>query len=403
MLSQGSIWPVACRVALPLALVSALVALAAAAAPAGARTAAFRPIEVNRHVVVFRVHGVKPDRILGAEAKLRREHARKSVERRVGVHRVRAAADHERLLKIRAPKRVRGGKLRVKLARRRGRDGPARPPDSTCSFDPATLTAPGCTSVFSDTGDRAGASAEWGRVDCASASRHSLIGGGDPHVTAAGAAQPSDQAHQLTVLDGDDVWGERCELGENWRPTAPMPAYEEGQRRLTMLSFRLPDSYPLANSDWQTVMQMKQAQPADNGGGTPVLALKASGGSWSLVQSTSPGSSDESRQLWSAPAATASWTRFVFDVTYSRDPGTGAVTVYADLNGDGDALDEGEQSATFSTYTLKLETSGGNDDGLAVGDSVPSLLRTGIYHSPAIPCPPPAGCASQVDNVQIVG
>ena len=75
MLSQGSIWPVACRVALPLALVSALVALAAAAAPAGARTAAFRPIEVNRHVVVFRVHGVKPDRILGAEAKLRRKHA----------------------------------------------------------------------------------------------------------------------------------------------------------------------------------------------------------------------------------------------------------------------------------------------------------------------------------------
>ncbi len=52
--------------------------------------------------------------------------------------------------------------------------------------------------------------------------------------------------------------------------------------------------------------------------------------------------------------------------------------------------------------TLKRETTGGTDDGIAPGESIPSHLRVGIYHNPAIACPPPSGCSTQVDNVQVV-
>ena len=44
------------------------------------------------------------------------------------------------------------------------------------------------------------------------------------------------------------------------------------------------------------------AEPAANGDGTPVLSLNAFNGRWRLMQSTSPGPSYNTRELWSAPA-----------------------------------------------------------------------------------------------------
>jgi hypothetical protein len=145
---------------------------------------------------------------------------------------------------------------------------------------------------------------------------------------------------------------------------------------------------------------MKQAQPAANGSGTPVLALRAYNGRWALMQSSSNEMSSDSREIWSAPATSEQWTRFAFDVHFSQDPSQGSIAVYVDLNGDGDAADPGEQGPTMNTYTLKREISGGGDDGIAPGDSIPSHLRTGIYHSPAIACP--RGCSVDTDNVQVV-
>ncbi len=205
------------------------------------------------------------------------------------------------------------------------------------------------------------------------------------------------------MLDGDDVWGERCELGWNDHRGGPTALYREGDHSVTFASFRLPASYPLENTSWQVVMQMKQTQPSANGGGTPVLSLEAKGGRWRLLQSTSNGPSGDTRELWTAPAARGVWTRFAFDVTYSQDPARGSVQVDVDLNGDGDASDSAERSPAIGTYTLKRETEGGcATDGIAPGESIPSHLRVGIYHHPAIACPPPTGCAVEIDNVQIV-
>jgi Polysaccharide lyase len=240
----------------------------------------------------------------------------------------------------------------------------------------------------------------WGGTLCEDDSRvTSQASGGDNHPRGDGVALGDTAFRRMTVIDGDDNFGERCELGDNDRD-GPTALYREGKRRVTFVSVRLPTGFPLKEDVFQVVMQMKQAQPSDGGGGTPVLALEAFDDRWRLRQSDSVTPSNDAHELWSAPAQIGSWTRFAFDITYSQDPSIGRITVYADLNGDLDFDDADELSETLETYTLKVETADG-DDGLAEGESIPSHLRTGLYHSPEYSCPPPSGCSVDVDNVQV--
>ena len=79
----------------------------------------------------------------------------------------------------------------------------------------------------------------WGKIDCETDARHELIeGGGDPWATATGAPQGNDAFRRLTVFDGDDYWGERCELGFNSNK-GRVAFYREGRRRITYISIRL--------------------------------------------------------------------------------------------------------------------------------------------------------------------
>jgi hypothetical protein len=273
--------------------------------------------------------------------------------------------------------------------------------DVTVAGVPLAVPVPSCAVVAKDTAQDSDPLPFWGSVDCEKNSRYTYsTSGGDPHPVAGGAPQGDSAYRRLTVLDGDNFYGERCELGKNdWR-NGPTALYREGQHRLTYLSYRLGDDYPLDNHDWHVVMQMKQAQPSANGGGTPVISLEARNGRWNLIQSNSAGHSSDTHVLWSTPAQTGVWTRFAFDVVYSQDPAIGSIRLSVDLNGDDDSLDPGEQSPTFQTYTLKYETKSG--DYLHAGDSIPSHLRVGIYHNSAISCPPTGICSDGVDNVEVV-
>ena len=253
-------------------------------------------------------------------------------------------------------------------------------PHSSLPMDP-----PGCRVVFSDDGSRKDPAPIWGKTDCADPER----------------ATERKGYRRLRVLDGDDVYGERCELGLNDHYEGPTALYREGERRATFASVRLPDSFPLAVFAWQNVLQMKQAQPADNGGGTPVLSLKAFDGQWSLFHSVE-GASDVDTPLWSIPAEKGVWTRFAFDVVYSADPDRGSIKVYADLDGDGDFDGPDEESPTFITNTLKRETGGGIGDGYLEGAPLASHLRAGIYHDPEINCPAPGGCAVDIDDIEVL-
>ncbi len=223
------------------------------------------------------------------------------------------------------------------------------------------------------------------------------------------AGLAGDAYRRFTVRDGDDFYGERCELGRNERRFGDDGGegtgvlFQEGERRVTQASFRLPANYPLSDDRWQLVMQMKQTQPAANGGGTPVLALRAYQGRWALMQSDSVDPSATSHTVWSAPARMNAWTRFIFDVTYSQDPELGSIKLQVDLNGDGDTLDESENSPRIDTYTLKREVVGGDEeDGIEPGESIPSHLRVGLYHHRDIPCPEPEGCSVEIGDVRVL-
>jgi hypothetical protein len=233
---------------------------------------------------------------------------------------------------------------------------------------------------------------------------------GDPHLTALGSPQPSpDSYRQITVVDGDDAYGERCELGFDWtekqdagRGPGPGPTvfYREGDHRVTYMSIRLGRGVDPSGSDWRVVMQMKQTEPYDNQhGGGPILDMEVRDGDWVLVHSW--------HDLWHAPARQYTWTRFAFDVTYSQHPSVSSVKVYVDLNGDGDFGDAHEVSPTFHVPTLLAEEArvpGGNysdePSPWAVGKSIPDHLRAGIYENPDYACP--SGCSLDIDNVQVV-
>jgi hypothetical protein len=253
--------------------------------------------------------------------------------------------------------------------------------------------------LLNDTASSANPNPIWGSIDCENSSRHQQItSGGDDLPTASGADQGNSAFRRLTVYDGDDYWGERCELGKNDN-RGPVALYHEGQRRLTYASFRLPSNFDIDTDMWQGVLQMKQAQPADNGGGTPVISLGAYDGKWLLFHSGA-GYTDVDNIIWEAPASNNQWTRMMIDSIYSQDPSKGVLKMSIDLNGDGDFDDAGEQSPTFHTNTLKREIAGDDSDGMTQGESIPSHLRVGMYHNPGIPCL--AGCSVDVDNVQVI-
>ncbi len=261
------------------------------------------------------------------------------------------------------------------------------------------MTMPECRLVASDTASTPDPIPFWGFIACQNRSEVQQLGsGGDPYLTAIGASQGNSTYRRMTTFDGDNPsgWGERCELGKNDR-SGPTAFYHEGQQRATFISLRLPSNFPLDADAWQTVMQMKQAQPShDAGPGPPILFIGAFNGRWRV--------DGENGSFWSFPAQSGVWTRFAFDVYYSQDPDRGWLQVSADLNGDGDFDDPGERSPVIHAATLATEVAapGSSADGLAPGAPIPSHLRAGIYHDPSIPCPPPSGCSVEVDNVQVL-
>jgi hypothetical protein len=257
--------------------------------------------------------------------------------------------------------------------------------------------------LFDDTGESDDAEELWGSVDCdlddtppEESGIFQVDSDGDPSPRADGSDQGNDAFRLARVHDGDDFFGERCELGHNDSAEGPTALYRDGDRLITYASFRLPPSFPVDTRDWQGVLQLKQTQPADNADGTPVLSLGAYRGRWILFHS-GPGYTEVDQELWSVPAQAGVWARFAIDTKLSADPTKGSVRVRADLDGDGTFE---TTSPRFKTNTLKLETEGDSGDGFEAGDTLPSHLRIGLYHNPVIPCA--NGCHLDMDNVQVV-
>jgi hypothetical protein len=269
----------------------------------------------------------------------------------------------------------------------------------TCEVHPATMTARGCKLLRTDgAGAVDPAAGLWGNIECASPSREQRIARrGDLGRRADGRKQGNAAYRRLTVIDGDDFYGERCELGRNERrygesrgsqTSGTFALYQEGEHRITFFSQRYSARFPMNAPVWQVIMQMKQTQPYSDSDLGVALELQIFGGRLRLYNF------DASKWSVRAPRERV-WVRYALDVVYSADPAVGSVKIYVDLNGDGDFRDRGEQSARMSMPTLARET--------GTGAPIPDHLRLGIYHNASIRCPPPSGCYVDLDNVQVVG
>jgi hypothetical protein len=245
--------------------------------------------------------------------------------------------------------------------------------------------------VFADDG-LGGAASVWGSIDCAARDRVSTRPGGGAGPAGEGGRPGPPAFRKLRVLDGDDYFGERCELGLNDRFSSPVALYHDGTRRITFVSLKLGPNFPLGQARWQTVLQMKETQPYDYEGPAPMINLHAFDGRWRLII--------DGRELWSAPAVSDRWTRFALDIVYSADPRVGTIRMFIDRNGDGDARDRGERSRLIHVATLRREAPGTLADGLAAGDPIAAHLRAGIYHDPGYRC---RGfrCSIGVDEVSV--
>ena len=212
-----------------------------------------------------------------------------------------------------------------------------------------------------------------GPLDAASPSRFTHFTGGGPD---------GGPFRRITVDEGDNVWGERAELGYNSHVLASDGSlrtfwlYREGDHAVTEWWLRLAPDFPLSTSRWQVIAQMKQSGASVASGGYPVLSFEAREGQIQVQHN----GTDATPGLPRLPITAGVWTPIKVEATYSQNPAKGSVQ-----------LSVGDQTSAVAHFpTLKPEQSPPGDGGtidpnLKPGESVPSHLRMGVYHDAALP------------------
>ena len=199
---------------------------------------------------------------------------------------------------------------------------------------------------------------EWASWSCADASRFQEV---------ASPAAQGRKAYELTVHDGDNAWGERCELGDGNPSRNGFPLFQNGDDRWISFSVYLPDNYPINTHNWNVMFQIHQKDD----GGCPPIALHVEDGQWKLFNSSRPTYVLNTVEKWHAPAQLNRWTKFTIHLMNSPRDDTGFVELYSDLGG------QGMQQVMPRTYMHTMTA-------FADGSGMINHARVGIYRDPAI-------------------
>jgi hypothetical protein len=223
----------------------------------------------------------------------------------------------------------------------------------------ASLAAPAAASAsltWAADGERSW-STEWANYSCQSADRFTQV--------SSPVAQGS-RAYRFEVRDGDDSYGERCELAQGNPVRSGYPLFHAGDERWIAYQLYLPDDFPLETSRWNVIMQLKQLGSM----GTPAISMEAKNGRFYLMNSTGNGDSCCTATRWTGPAQRNRWVKFLLHVRFSPDPAVGFIELYGDLDGGGVR----ELMPRLSTHTMKQSG----------GTPVDSHARIGMYRDPSI-------------------
>jgi hypothetical protein len=199
---------------------------------------------------------------------------------------------------------------------------------------------------------------EWASWSCADASRVQQV---------SSPVAQGKKAYELTVHDGDNAYGERCELG-NGNPGRPgFPLFHQGDERWISFQVYLPDSYPINTPDWNVFFQIHQ----EGDGGCPPISLNVEDGQFKLYNSARSTYVLDTTEKWHAPAQRNRWAKFTMHILNSPDDNTGYVELYGDLDG------QGMKTLMPRTH---MHTMTQRSDGSAMTNHA----RVGIYRNPAI-------------------
>jgi hypothetical protein len=199
---------------------------------------------------------------------------------------------------------------------------------------------------------------DWASTSCAADSRVQQV---------SSPAAQGRRAYDVHVKDGDNSWGERCEIGMGnfWRPGFPL--FDEGDERWISFQVYLPDGYPIDTKDWNVFFQIHQ----EGDGGCPPLALHVERGEFKLFNTVRNTYVLQTKEIWSAPATANHWAKFTLHMNNSTSDNKGFIEIFGDLDG------TGMKRLMDKTYTHTM-TKYGN------GKPMINHARVGIYRNPAI-------------------
>jgi hypothetical protein len=242
-----------------------------------------------------------------------------------------------------------------------------------------------------DATKRGGWSAEWAGLSCASDSRVKVV---------KRPAAQGRRAYRLRVQDGDDSYGERCELGmANTGPSnidrvgGSRVLFHNGTESWIAQQIMLdPKVFAFCGTecgldyDGGLVQQLKQTGAC----GTPangIVARKLPGVGVVLEHRNSAENdcgNATMKSLWRAPIRRGVWIRILQHVRWSTDPGTGYIATWINgrpmqpsLQGTSKRITRTGDEVRIHTWTLK---DGPGVDRLPQCKSYPCAhLRNGVY------------------------
>src|SRR3954469_19362095 len=200
---------------------------------------------------------------------------------------------------------------------------------------------------------------EWANYSCADRSRVKEV---------TSPAAQGRRAYELAIHDGDNSYGERCEIGMGNPGKPGFPLFQEGDERWISFQVYLPDDYPIDTPDWQLFFQIHQ----QGDGGCPPISLGVEDGKFKLFKSARNTYVLDTRELWSGPAQRNRWVKFTLHIKNSTDPNVGFVELFGDLDGSG-VKTLLEKTAT---HTMTKDPRGGG--------AMTNHARVGIYRDPDI-------------------
>jgi hypothetical protein len=199
---------------------------------------------------------------------------------------------------------------------------------------------------------------EWANYSCADASRVKQV---------ESPAVQGRRAYEIEVRDGDNSYGERCEIGMANPGRAGFPVFREGDERWISFQVYLPDDYPIDTPDWNLIFQIHQ----QGDGGCPPISIGVEDGKMKMFKSVRNTYVYDTAEMWTAPVQRNRWMKLTLHIKNSADPSVGFVELFGDLDGQG-------------MKTLLERTATHTMTKTASGESMINHARVGIYRNPRI-------------------